>query len=87
MDNINKKKREPQSFEEYSISPNSGRLRKRVRLKKKKPFFTKKRMKKLFEKAMWILLLIILIYSLIIVIPEMGIVSEKNPHKQKKETE
>ncbi len=61
---------------EYSISPNSGRLRKRI---KKKKVFTKRKMKKYFEYFLWIVLIGAFLYSLIIVIPELGIVSDKNP--------
>jgi len=67
--------------EEYSVSPNSGRLRKRVRVKKKK-LFSKRKMKKYFEYFLWILLLGAFLYSLIVVIPELGIVSDKD-HKTK----
>jgi hypothetical protein len=48
------------SNEQYSISPKSGRLRKRVRVKykKKKPVVTKNRLKKLLSNPLLILLLI-----------------------------
>jgi hypothetical protein len=61
---------------EYSISPNSGRLRKRIR--KKKPF-SKRKMKKYFQYFLWILLIGAFLYSLIVIIPELGIISDKNP--------
>jgi hypothetical protein len=62
--------------EEYSVSPNSGRIRKRV---KKKRLFSRRKMKKYFEYFLWILLIGAFLYSLIIIIPELGIVSDKNP--------
>ena len=62
--------------EGYSVSPNSGRIRKRV---KKKRLFSRRKMKKYFEYFLWILLIGAFLYSLIIIIPELGIVSDKNP--------
>jgi hypothetical protein len=67
--------------DEYSISPTSGRLRKRVRVRKKKSFFSKKRTKKIFEYFLWIVIIVAFLYSLMVVIPELGIVSDKNPKK------
>lgn len=51
------------SNEQYSISPKSGRLRKRVRIKykKKKPIVTKNRLKKLLSNPLLILLVIALL--------------------------
>jgi len=63
--------------EEYSISPTSGRLRKRIR-KKKKSAFSKRKVKKYFEYFVWIVILIAFIYSLIIILPEIGL-SDKTP--------
>jgi hypothetical protein len=62
--------------EGYSVSPNSGRIRKRI---KKKKFFTRRKAKKYVEYFLWIILLGAFVYSLMIVIPELGIVSDKNP--------
>ncbi|MBK6446777.1 MAG: hypothetical protein IPG90_12095 [Bacteroidetes bacterium] len=72
---------------EYSISPRSGRLRKKVRLKKKSPFFSKNRMKKYGRMSLWVLLVVSVIISLVIVIPELNITSsnkQENIEKAKK---
>ncbi len=71
------------STEEYSISPNSGRLRKRVRRRRKKSMFSKTRIKRTMEYVLWILILAAFLYSLIVVIPELGIVSDKKMKKEK----
>ena len=49
--------------EQYSISPKSGRLRKRVRLryKKKRPVVTKKKVKKILSNPLLIVLVIALL--------------------------
>ena len=62
---------------EYSISPDTGRVRKRVRIKKRRPLLSKRRIKKYIEYAVWIFLLLAFIASLIIIIPELNISSEK----------
>jgi hypothetical protein len=51
------------SNEQYSISPKSGRLRKRVRVKykKKKPVVTKNRLKKFLGNPLLIFLIIALL--------------------------
>ncbi|MCX6290232.1 MAG: hypothetical protein NT126_00525 [Bacteroidetes bacterium] len=71
------------SAEEYSVSPNSGRLRKRIR-KRKKSSFSKKRVKKYIEYLLWIAILVAFLYSLFIVIPELGIVSDKKNAREEK---
>ena len=58
---------------EYSISPRSGRLRKRVRTKEKKPPLSKRRLKKMTRKILWILLIVGFILSLIIIGPELNV--------------
>ena len=63
---------------EYSISPRSGRLRKRVRVKKKKSPFSKRKVRKITRKILWILLIIGFILTLIVVAPEINI----NPNKK-----
>jgi hypothetical protein len=63
---------------EYSISPRSGRLRKRIRLKKEKGFFHKSNAKKLINIFVWVIVLGAFLLSLIMVIPELNIVSDKN---------
>ena len=60
---------------EYSISPRSGRLRKRVRIKKKKGFFFKSKLEALGRKALWIVLIVGFLVSLILVLPELRIES------------
>lgn len=57
---------------EYSISPRSGRLRKRIKKTKKKPLYSKKKVNKLLVRIVWILMILALIGSLFILIPEMG---------------
>jgi len=56
---------------EYSISPRSGRLRKRVKVKKRKPFFQRSSTKKKLTTLVWILLLIGFLVSIILVLPEI----------------
>ena len=58
---------------EYSISPRSGRLRKRVRVKGKNPPLSKRKLKKLTRKILWILLIIGFILTLIVVGPELNV--------------
>jgi hypothetical protein len=66
---------------EYSISPRSGRLRKRIRVKQKKPMYSRRRMKKTTRKLLWILLIIGFILTLIIIAPEININPKKNDTK------
>ena len=70
---------------EYSISPRSGRLRKRVRVKtKKNPLISKRRMKKYGQMALWIFLILAFLASLIIVFPELDIESSNKKANQEK---
>ena len=62
---------------EYSISPNSGRLRKRVRRKKEKSFFSKSNIKNIINSALWVILIASFLISLILVFPELNLVSDK----------
>lgn len=62
---------------EYSISPRSGRLRKRVKQKKRKPFWHRSGVKKKMTTLVWILLLIGFLLSVILVIPELDLESTK----------
>ena len=63
---------------EYSISPRSGRLRRRIRVRKRNDkFFRKRRIKKLVNTVIWILLLGGFILSLAYIIPELNITSDK----------
>jgi len=50
---------------EYSISPNTGRIKKKIRYRKKKSFFSSKRMKKYVEVGFLILLAIIFLLSVV----------------------
>ena len=58
---------------EYSISPRTGRLRKRVKVKKKKPFLQRSETKKKLTTLVWILLLIGFIISVVLILPEINI--------------
>lgn len=70
---------------EYSISPRSGRLRKKIKLKKKKSaFFSKSRLKKQGIKALWVLLVLAFLASLIIVLPELDLNSGNKKINQEK---
>jgi hypothetical protein len=62
---------------EYSISPNSGRLRKRIRRKKPKSFFKRTGVKNFINSALWVILLAAFLLSLILVFPELNLVSDK----------
>ncbi len=62
---------------EYSISPNSGRLRKRVRRKKEKKFFSRANIKRFINSALWVILIASFLISLILVFPELNLVSDK----------
>lgn len=69
---------------EYSISPRSGRIRKRIRKKKKSSFFSKSNLKKIGGKVVWILLIAAFLASLILVFPELNIVSDNKKINQDK---
>ncbi|MBP6333910.1 MAG: hypothetical protein KA444_00455 [Bacteroidia bacterium] len=69
---------------EYSISPRSGRLRKRIRKKKKEPFFSASRLKKYASNAVWVLLIVAFLVSLVLVFPELNIVSDNKKVNQEK---
>ena len=62
---------------EYSISPNSGRLRKRIRRKKEKGLFTRSGVKRFINSALWVILVAAFLLSLILVFPELNLVSDK----------
>jgi hypothetical protein len=62
---------------EYSISPRSGRLRKRIRVKEKKSFFQRTAVRSALSTLLWIILIAAFLVSLIYVIPELNIVSDK----------
>jgi hypothetical protein len=63
---------------EYSISPRSGRLRKRIRVKEKKTFFQRTAVRSALSTIIWVILVGGFIISLFYVIPELNIVSDKN---------
>ncbi|MBK6397349.1 MAG: hypothetical protein IPP27_05680 [Bacteroidetes bacterium] len=69
---------------EYSISPRSGRLRKRVKVKKKKPFFQRSETKKKLTTLVWILLLLGFIISVVLVLPEINIEGGKKKENLEK---
>jgi cytochrome c-type biogenesis protein CcmH/NrfG len=77
------------SNEQYSISPKSGRLRKRVRVKykKKKPVVTKNRLKKLWSNPLLILLVIaFLTLTTYYFMPKYGVYSTKYRQANDNET-
>ncbi len=63
--------------EGYTISPNSGRLRKRITSKRKRSPLSKRKVKKYTRIALWTLLILAFIVSLAIILPEMAI--QNNP--------
>ena len=62
---------------EYSISPRSGRLRKRIRIREKKSFFKRTKVRSTLSTVIWVVLIMAFVVSLFYVIPELNIVSEK----------
>lgn len=68
---------------EYSISPRSGRLRKKIRVRKKQSKFSKRKVKRYFYQGLWILLVIAFVLSLAILIPEMGVDGPKSEMEKK----
>ena len=68
--------------EGYTISPNSGRLRKRIGSRRKSGFFSKRKAKKYTRFALWALLIIAFIVSLVIILPELS--EQNNPRNDPK---
>jgi hypothetical protein len=66
--------------EGYTVSPNSGRLRKKISTRKKSSFFSKRKAKKYTRVALWALLIIAFLVSLVIIVPEMSI--QNDPKNQ-----
>lgn len=66
--------------EGYTISPNSGRLRKKISTRKKSSFLSQRRVKKYTRFALWALLIIAFLISLVIIVPEMSV--QNNPRNQ-----
>ena len=63
---------------EYSISPRSGRLRRRVRIRKREDkFFKKRRVKRWLNTLIWIIILGGFLYSIVSIVPYLNITSEK----------
>jgi hypothetical protein len=66
--------------EGYTVSPNSGRLRKKISSRKKPGFFSRRKAKKYTRFALWALLIIAFLVSLVIIVPEMSV--QNNPRNQ-----
>jgi hypothetical protein len=64
----------------YTVSPNSGRLRKKVTSRKKNNLFSKRKAKKYSRIALWALLIIAFLVSLVIIVPEMSV--QNDPKNQ-----
>jgi hypothetical protein len=63
---------------EYSISPRSGRLRRRVRVRKRESkFFRKRRVKRFINSLIWAVIIGGFILSIILLVPELNITSDK----------
>ena len=67
----------PEKLEEllrkgFSVSAESGRLRKRIKNKKKKDPFSKRKLNKAVQKVGWIVLGILFLLSLIMLFPHIG---------------
>ena len=69
--------------EGYTISPNSGRLRKKISTKKKSSFFSTRKVKKYTRFALWALLILAFLASLVIILPEMSV--QNNPRNKQKQ--
>jgi hypothetical protein len=66
----------------YSISPNSGRLREKIKQReKKKEKFSKKKANKMVQKVGWIILLILFIGALFLLFPNIGDKYDSNAKK------
>ena len=57
---------------EYSISPRTGRIKKKIRYRKNKSFFSKKRVKKYVEFLLLVLFFVIFILSVVLMIRPGG---------------
>ena len=63
---------------EYSISPRSGRLRRKVRVRKREDkFFKKRRVKRFLSTVIWAFLIGGFILSILYIIPELNLTSDK----------
>lgn len=66
---------------EYSISPRSGRLRKKIRkekTKKKRPLYSKRKVNKVFIKVVWALVILAFVASVVVLLPEITKTNTKN---------
>jgi hypothetical protein len=68
--------------EGYTVSPNSGRLRKKFSSRRKSRWFSTRKAKKYTRITLWALLIIAFVASLFIILPEMTI--QNNPRNQQK---
>ncbi|HLG35182.1 MAG TPA: hypothetical protein VI757_09900 [Bacteroidia bacterium] len=57
---------------EYSISPTSGRIKKKIRYRKKRSFFSRRRLKRYFEFGLLIMLVVILVVSILLITRPQG---------------
>ena len=64
--------------EGYTISPNSGRLRKKLSRKKSSSIVSKRKVRKYTKYALWALLILAFLASLVIILPEMSV--QNNPN-------
>ena len=62
---------------EYSISPSTGRLRKKIRRRKQEKFFSRPGVKNSINTGLWVLLIAVFVMCLVIVFPELNLVSSK----------
>ena len=69
--------------EGYTISPNSGRLRKKLGVRKKSGYFSKRKVRKYTRFALWALLIIAFLISLVIILPEMAV--QNNPRNDQRQ--
>ncbi len=69
---------------EYSISSRTGRLRRKIKKKKRKPFFERSGVKKRITTMVWILLVIGFLVSVLLVIPEIDLDGGKKNDKMEK---
>lgn len=83
--NLDEETRRKLASGEYSISPNSGRLRKRLRVKDNTPFYAKRRFKRKMKTALWIVLLIGFLITLIMIAPELNVSQKKKNEDFKKQ--
>ncbi|MEO0310910.1 MAG: hypothetical protein RIQ89_567 [Bacteroidota bacterium] len=69
--------------EGYTVSPNSGRLRRKVKLKKQSTPFSKRKMDKLTKKALWVFLILAFIFSVVVILPELVSTSPIEKERQR----